>query len=255
MASKPRSEYDKVRRQLREYAQRRIAQGLELDIERTTASPFAFPTEYQLRQQGMSTDYINQQIEYMQQVRAELEQAEALDIESGEVITPQEYYKELRREAGRRATQTRKQYKEAERRFWTQTEDNPPARGGVTVYMNLVQELFDRLEDVIPTRTPSGRRRRWADVEASANAQSKLKMLLNNAIATDGEDAVGWRLYDAFGGSDALSAALDAMTGGYTDDIMTQSYRIADAITGRTTTMGEMADLSSEAEMYESYEV
>lgn len=155
----------------------------------------------------------------------------------------------------RKAAETRKANKEAERRFWTQedAEDhrNEIPNGGQTIFRNVLDEFIARLSEPVSQYTPWQRKRQKNAMYESERQKHSLYSLVMSVISKDGEEAVGWRIQS----DPELDSYLTyVLHGSKSELIQTASLHIAEVIKGDPLAVLEMRDLAEESESEENWE-
>lgn len=141
-------------------------------------------------------------VERLQKVKPEdiYKKSKFVDKETGEIFSGLEGRKLERKKSAEKAKRTREANKKSQRNFWTQDQINEPVADGEDLFNNFYDQVLSRLEkvpnDIATTQRGKRYKRRYYLIEAEQESKSKLKELLDQALAKYGKMKLGWVLQD-----------------------------------------------------------
>lgn len=205
-----------------------------------------------------------------------------LDIETGELVHGNRAREEEKRDAARKAADTRRRNKEANKAFWTGQDlaksqkaknveqqtpqskqeaqaqsanapegvDYTPPDGGEIIFNNIVGGFLARLSDACQPNT-TGAPRQQALNDTRARAESLITRAVDEAVAKHGKSGVGWLIQD---NSDELGTYIEIVAYASTEgQIEAAAYRIVEVLK-KELNLQERTELEEKSAEFEDWE-
>lgn len=189
--------------------------------------------------------------------------AEYVDTATGEILNGFKARQLERKESARKATETRKRNKEAERKFWSgesdEKKDNYLPDGGDIIFHNVYNdfiskipdrsaydELITSLNEQTPSVTPFGKKRQYQAYEYSEKGRTTLLSITLHTLSKIGQSNLGWRLEQ---NKDKVHELVTyVLYGSDGSKIATATSELASIILGRKLEMTDLRDIGKQEE-------
>ena len=168
--------------------------------------------------------------------------------ETGEVIIGTEARKQERSASAKKSAETRRKRKQQEK-------DRYYPNGGEIIYVNIVEEFIERLQEPTPQYGVSRRGREFKLPDAYVQEKEQLKTTLLNLtmrVAQEiGFEELGWRLQKQ---ADRVEKLTSIVLYGYGGTIRSAVTELASIINNGALSMSQLQDLGEQEEFNENWE-
>lgn len=242
--SKVRAEYNKERRRIQNFLRRAEKRGYIGTEDILPPVPKTVTQASVRRLRKLTANELYKKMKFV-------------DRETGVIYSGPRGREIEREQAGKRAARTRKENKEAERKFWCGVQPSPEPSGGEIIYDNIVEEIIRRLTEPISEEAISfyyGRKfKRGSNLmETVRKRAQELLDFIENLTKKDGKSAIGWRLQDH---AMEIQQYIDMLLYASSSDQVELAFQaIMRIIKGAELTQSEKELVNAVSETYESWD-